>query len=258
MKVVKILMLIITTDIFILYKNMINILRSYLPLYSGNIEYYFLQLLPPEDPTWNHTQKSYKFDGDCLFIKGCESFKPGILDKTIKGMRLFDLNKYDFLIRTNLSSYYIFDKFLPFVSTLPRRDLYCSPALGWILTSDGRKFYGSGSIIILSVDVANYLCSPERKFLGRTTDFDDIVIGRELWYEGGYQIMDLPFQYNIFDIKDFNQIQPAIDTCPDDTIYIKVRNDKSNTQSVDYRMIFDSEILKRLVKKHYNKDVMII
>lgn len=258
MKVVKILMLIIATDIFLLYRNLIEILRSYLPIYKGNIDYYFLHAKPDNDYMWKDTDKDYRIIGDCLYVKGNETFKPGILDKTLKGMRVFNLDKYDFFIRTNISSFYIFDKFLPYISTLPRKRLYCSPALSWVLTEDGQRFYGSGSIIILSIDVAKYLCTEGRILTGREKDFDDIVIGRELWYGGGYKLMDLPFQYNVFDITDENQIQKAADDCPSETIYVKVRNDKINTPSIDKRLIFDSVFLNVLLYKHYNRNAKLV
>lgn len=257
MKPVKILMLIIATDIFLLYRHFMKILRAYLPLYKGNLDYYFLFAKPPEDEIWLDTQDDYKIVGDCLYTKGVESFRPGILDKTINGMRAFNLDNYDFFIRTNLSSFFIFDRFLSFVSTLPRKGLYCSPALGWILTEQGEKFYGSGSLIILSIDCAKYLCGEGRRLEGREKDFDDIVIGRELWYEGGYKLIDLPMQYNIFDVTDEGQIQDVINSIPPDTIYVKVRNDKVNTTQVDKRLTFDTEILKAFLRKFYNLEVVL-
>jgi len=255
MKSIKVLMLIIATDIFLLYRNLISILRAYLPFYKGNVEYYFLHARPEEDSVWKGTENDYKIIDDCLYIKGQETFRPGILDKTIKGMKIFNLDNYDFFIRTNLSSFFVLDKFLQFLSIMPRRNFYCSQALSWTLTETGEKFYGSGSIIILSSDCAKFLCRDDCVFEGKEKDFDDIVIGRELWYRGGYKLYDLPFTYNIFDITETPHIQQAADSVPENTIYIKVRNDKVNTPRVDKRLIFDTEVLRIFLRKYYNLDI---
>jgi hypothetical protein len=249
-------MLIIATDWFVLYRNFTTILRSYLP-FCKSIEYYFIQYKPDTDPIWVNNVNNHKFVDDFLYLKGNESFIPGILDKTIHAMRLFNLDNYDFFIRTNLSSFFILDKFISFLESLPRKELYCSPALSWSLTEDGKQYYGSGCLIILSMDCAKFLCRDNCILNGRCETYDDIVIGRELWYIGGYKIMDIVHRRDIFDIitTDTNKLQTVIDDIDNDVVYIKVRNENANTTSTDNRLIIDTGIMRLLVKRYYGMDI---
>jgi len=70
-----------------LYKNIKN-MDTYYYCFSPNI------------------QKEYDLSGDILFIKGEETFLPGILDKTLKAFEYFkdELPKYTYVVRSNIST----------------------------------------------------------------------------------------------------------------------------------------------------------
>lgn len=80
------------------YIEMKNILEKYLEKLT-NFVYYFYCF----DEA---LETDYKIKNNTIYIKGKDTFLPGILDKTIKAFEIIkELNiEYDYLIRTNISS----------------------------------------------------------------------------------------------------------------------------------------------------------
>jgi hypothetical protein len=76
-----------------------------------NIDCFFL-----ECDQHNHTEN------DTIYSKCQESFRPGILLKTIKSLQEMQ-NKYDFYVRTNLSTFFIFDRLYKDLIHLPRNKI---------------------------------------------------------------------------------------------------------------------------------------
>jgi hypothetical protein len=57
-------------------------------------------------PNISNLESDYDIDGNILYIKGKESFLPGVLEKTLKAFKYYenDLDNYDYIIRTNIST----------------------------------------------------------------------------------------------------------------------------------------------------------
>ena len=53
-----------------------------------------------------------------IFFSDNENYKPGIFNKTIKALNLFRNSNYDFIIRTNLSTVYIFENLIKFLKSI--------------------------------------------------------------------------------------------------------------------------------------------
>ena len=106
-----------------------------------------------------------------LFLRGRESY-PGILDKTIRALDYFTRRKqYDYVIRTNLSSVWIFPKLMRFLETAPRTGLY-----GGCIGTNQPWPYISGAGITLSWDVVQLLL--QNRHLTYLNKFiDDVDIG---------------------------------------------------------------------------------
>ena len=108
-----------------------------------------------------HPEKNNIIENNTFYLKGTESYHPGCRDKTIDCFEYF-LNsdtKYDYIIRTNLSSLWNFKSLLIYLKCLPKENLYS----GVIGTHDGFNF-ASGSGFIMTPDVVKkivenrYLC----------------------------------------------------------------------------------------------------
>jgi hypothetical protein len=168
---------------------------------------------------------------DCYFIKGRESqTEPFVLEenslyiktregyaendalwvKTIEAFRYFQprFHKYDFMFRTNLSSFIRFDKYIEFCKTLPRVNLYSGP----VVTGYGVR-YASGCGFTLSIDLAErLLADPPTHHI-----IDDITFGK------AFQNWNIPIK-----VAAMHTIQPvnldAPDTSSMDELYSILQN----------------------------------
>jgi hypothetical protein len=135
---------------------------------SSSIKVFFLTL--------DNIQEDYIIDGNDFVMKGVESYTPGIYEKTILGMKiLLNLPEYSnikYVIRTNISSFWIFDRLLKFLEDKPLID-YCST--GHIMQKFD-VFSPHGSNMIFSKDVALKF-SNEVEHDKKHSYPDDIVIG---------------------------------------------------------------------------------
>jgi hypothetical protein len=92
-------------------------------------------------------------DGDILWTPGPEGYPNGVpsgarLEKTLDALEWAEGRGFDFVVRTGLSSLWIYANLLTFLSSLPRTGVYCG--------IDGGGFI-SGAGTILSADVASLL-----------------------------------------------------------------------------------------------------
>lgn len=86
--------------------------HSYFKKKEHTIDYYYLFNSPD--------YKDYYIDKstNSLYFNGIENYKPGIFDKTMKALNFFKNSDYDFIIRTNLSTIYLFENLLIFLESI--------------------------------------------------------------------------------------------------------------------------------------------
>ena len=178
----KILNLIIYNENEEYERQMKHELEIYLKQFKNNVIFYFI--------AYRETQKDYiTIEDNCIYIKGKEGFVPQVLDKTIIALEycIKNLNiNFDFFVRSNISSVINFNAFP--INELDYTNVYTGAyvlKLDWldppyginsknIHKLKGLKF-ASGTSIIMSKDVAEYLVEYRRK-LDRTI-IDDVSIG---------------------------------------------------------------------------------
>ncbi len=165
----KVLVLIIANDDKDYYLEEQKIWRSYMHLDQEHVEAYFIKGSP-------ELEQPYLIVGDEIWSKTQENYTPGIINKTILSMEamLPRLDEFDYVLRTNLSSFYYFPKLLGFLKTLPSTQCY-SAAIGQL---HGK--FGSGAGFILSTDLVKMLIDNKEKLLDNTSFPDDVVIGHFL------------------------------------------------------------------------------
>lgn len=119
---------------------------------------------------------------DTLYVRGTESYY-NITRKTMMALEYFLSNSsYDFVIRTNLSSVWIFSKMLTFLHTLPRTRYY-----GGVVLTHERLPFVSGTCITMSYDVAKTLL--QHKSIAYTNNLvDDVDIGVALYHARIYPV----------------------------------------------------------------------
>lgn len=134
---------------------------------DNDISCYFIE----SDPSVSESV----IDNDVIRCPGIEAYC-GIFDKTIRSLQCFDLNVYDFIIRTNLSSLYIFSRLKDHLLKCPSTNYYAG-AIGNI----SNVTYVSGSGMIMTPDVTKLLIDNHRivyrpDLIGCFVDNDEYVI----------------------------------------------------------------------------------
>jgi len=134
-------------------------------------------------------------ENDTLYVPGTESHIPGIFKKTIKGIDYFKNDNYDYIIRTNLSSIWNFNKLENILINSPRKNFW----FGMLLGEGGV----SGSGFIMSKDVYSALLISDLEIENACyQSFDDVCFG-SLLLNKGY----VPIAAHREDITSIEQIK---------------------------------------------------
>ena len=178
----KILVLIISSDERHLYKKLQKIWKSYMHLDRKHVEAYFIKAN-------RKLHEDFAIKGDVIWSKTKESFRPGILNKTLLTMQhlIPRIDEFDYILRTNLSSFYVFPKLLKFLETLPKKGCYC----GAKLTSYHGSPFGWGCGFILTPDLVKKLVQNKKNLLNMIYDNDDVVIG-DFFHQKNIPIIPAP------------------------------------------------------------------
>lgn len=160
----KVLMLIISSpSLNSVYASLKEVWASYMNTNSA-IDSFFIEY---------HPEKNMAVEGNTVYIKGRESYHPGCREKTIDALNFF-LNsdvKYDYIVRTNISSLWNFTALLKYLETLPKINLYA----GIIGRHTSQRFI-SGAGFIMSPDVAQRVVD-NRAMMNISNIIDDVDIG---------------------------------------------------------------------------------
>lgn len=150
----KTLILIIATDDKPAYRELQKIWEAYMNSDPEHFEAYFVRANP-------HLPSAYEIKKNEILVKTQESFFPGIINKTIMSMEALQsrLDEFDYVLRTNLSSFFPYNNLLKYLSKLPTENCYCGVNLhipkDWIVIPNlDPIFFISGAGIIFSKDVA--------------------------------------------------------------------------------------------------------
>lgn len=168
----RILVLILASDNQPIYVELQSIWRKYMKS-NPSVDCYFYK----GDPT---LETDVKLEGDTLWIRIEESLDT-VYEKTLKAFEYF-AGTYDFVFRTNLSSFIDLEKYVNYCRTIPT-SRFVSAFVGYY---DNYTF-PSGAGFTMSSDVVLDLVKdrPTHMFL------DDVTIGRWL-YQKGIPIQPVP------------------------------------------------------------------
>ena len=233
----KVLVLIIASEDRPVYPILQQMWRSYMHSDPDHFECYLIKGNDRlEGDSW--------LEGDVLWTKTAESYVPGILNKTILSMEALmpRVDEFDYLLRTNLSSFYIFPRFLEFLKNLPREKCY-SAFVGYL--NGGAEPFGAGAGFIVSRDVVKLMVQKKGELIGNISQADDVVIARFLRKEG------LPLI--VAPRTDFYSLQEWKsngDNISSDAFEFRIK-DHIDSQ----RLCSEPIIQSQLIKRFYNIDV---
>ncbi len=213
------------------YQEMKRLTRMYMCKYSYNINFFFVE----SDP---NIRPDMEIIGNDIFIKNKETYVPGIFIKTIKALKYINDNyNYDYLIRTNVSSFFNIENMLKYLSNLPKEKF----AIGYILNIPIHGNFLHGTSIIITKDISYYLYKFYNKYYNKIAD--DVIIS-----------LILKSQNIKLNILDESQIQFLIDDNydekkpkflkDDNILYYRIKNNKNRDIDLLY--------FKFLLDKIYN------
>lgn len=231
---VKTLMLIIASDQLPIYVELQKIWKTYMHSDPEHFEVYFIKG-DAKLPTL------YTIDNDIIWSKTDDWWIPqsaGILNKTllsIEAMRA-RLHEFDYVIRTNLSSFYVFPRLLAFLKTLPKQRCYCGSRVG-------NTDIASGCGFIMSTDVANLLIDNKIELMGQTHTEDDMIIGTFFAHQG---LRLIP--HNRVDLLTLNTWKSIKNNVPKNEFHFRIKNADDRLRMTD-----ELYIQQKLVKMFYKK-----
>lgn len=182
----------------------------------------------------------YELTKNELKIKGIESYKPGILDKTIKAFKYFEnkLNDYDYIVRSNISTIIDFDK----IYKILYKKNY---DYGFYLFNRSEYRFSSGTSILLSNKMVFFILENINKI--DYDKIDDVAIGLLIFKSND--------KIRFCDIKDkicFNYKNESIDK------YVIYRNKTKTNRNIDIKVMQKIVDLIKKRKTLLNKNKIII
>lgn len=236
----KLLVLIIASDQNPVYLEEQELWRSYMHKDRDHVEAYFIKGNPD-------LKSEFEIDGDVIWSKTAETITPGVLNKTVLSLEaLFPrLDEFDFVLRTNLSSFFNFPKMLKFLETLPKTKCYAglifrkddSKHLGW----PTRWIHGSGYVI--SPDVAKLIVANKKALIDSSIP-DDLTVA-EFFEQNGIPMTE----YKFLPIGSMKQWLLTKDSIPERFFQFRLKQWDSNKRAVD-----EPTIMRELIEKFYQKN----
>ena len=143
--------------------------RRYMNI-NPNIKSFFIMLD-------NTLSEEYIMTEDAIIMRGKESHVPGIYEKTLRAMKIClekeEYNGVKYFIRTNISSFWIWDRLLEFLKETPSNNYASS---GLVMVKRDRNWNSPhGSNMILSRDVVELITRHYDDDVKK--EADDIAIG---------------------------------------------------------------------------------
>lgn len=235
-KEIKLLVLIISSDYCpidecSIYLELQKVWKSYMHYNPTQIESYFIRA-DAEMPT------KFKIEDDVIWAKTKEGWPPasdGIIKKTILALDAISprLHEFDYILRTNLSSFYVFPRLLKFLETLPRKGCYCGSGEG----------FASGCGFILSSDLVKLLIAHKNEFLDKIHYSDDDVLIGAFFKKHGIKLLPHS-RLDLLTLDIWNQMKNKINAS---VFQFRIKNDNHSARLTEDLQIY-SDLLKMFYK----------
>ncbi len=173
--------------------------------------------------------------GDVIWCKTEENLIPGLLKKTVLGMEamLPRLDEFNFVIRTNLSSFFVFSRLLKFLELLPATGCYYASSLH----SKG-VIFGSGAGIILSPDLVKYIIASKQKLMDQPV-IDDVMLGHLLLQHGKKELLSA----SRMDFPNMETWLQEKDAIPDYIYHFRCKHENPDLRNCD-EVFIQNELVK--------------
>jgi hypothetical protein len=145
----RVLVLVISDDSLPHYAQNREAIRECIFNTHPDFDCYFVENDPNVDVSGLSSERR-----DTFVSKSENGFGAPIIQKTVEAIAFFTKDTaYDFVLRTNLSSFWVFSHLAPVMYTLPKTGCLHGP-----IGDDWGKSFVSGAGMLMSIDVAQYVC----------------------------------------------------------------------------------------------------
>jgi len=228
----KAIILVIYSETLDVYKEMNRQSNLYYSMFSDDIKVFYI--------TFRENQEEEIAEyGHFLYLRGTESFKPGIIIKTMKSIEYINNQySYDYVVRTNVSTIIDCKNLLNHLNTIPSKNY-----TGGFVIFD--SFY-SGIFILFSEDMAKIMSSIDLQKENIHGEMDDVLIMQMIKAQGlsVFDITNTKYRIEYCTsgiISQHNDISENIEKYENVLCY-RIRNDIDRQIDLQY---FD-KIYKRL------------
>lgn len=233
----KTLVLIICSDDLPVYFGLQNIWRSYMHLDPERFECYFIRGNP-------NLKTEFKIENDVIWSKTEENLIPGILNKTILSLAALQprLHNFDYVLRSNLSSFFVFPRLFEFLKQAPKENFYCGIHHGYgsYILNEG---WICGAGIIMSIDLANLLLRKKSSLIDLNHHHNDDIVIAELFLKHDIKMHSGKY----LEIYNWETWERVKDNIPEDVFHFRIKTPPSS------RVELDLSIHHTLLDMFYNK-----
>lgn len=187
-------------------------------------------------------EESFSINGDRIFCKSDESIK-NIGYKTLDSFRyVYDNFEFDYIFRTNSSSYINIDNLLRFLENKPMDNFYSARVN---VEKETKLIFGSGSGYILSRDLIYLVLQNSEKWNHELVD--DVAIGKML-FDFGVKLQPSPRLdiNNIIDKKLYNYKSEIQYSDLDKNFHFRCKSwnglSRMDTQIMDYLYFYFNKL----------------
>jgi hypothetical protein len=208
---IKLAVFVITSDHFPVYLELQKMWQLYSEKAPEQVSIYFLRADPDLATT-------HRIESDVIWAKTSEGWSPdsaGIINKTVLSMEALLLQSpdFDYVLRTNLSSFYHFPRLLKTLEILPRTRCYYGSS-----TNGDADAVGSGCGFIMSRDLALMLVEHKQELLDRKQPQDDQIVGK-FFFSHNIPLL----QHSRLDLLSLDDWYSYQDKIPPDIFHFRIK-----------------------------------
>lgn len=236
------IMLILASDNAPVYRELRKIYRAYMHE-NSNIKVFFV---------YGSGTEFERTSTDLVFDDVEENYYPGMLTKTIRALKQIDQNyNYDFMIRTNMSTFWDFDRLLKRLDRQPLENCFTGTIRNCKHKGQASPQYISGTNLVLSRDLVKKLISAETEIL--SWDLPEDWAMSKLFIDSGLKPRaSLPGAIHFmeqFKTTDKDSILSEIE------IARKMDHDNFRIKNNHDRLNIDVAVARVLLKEYYGKTI---